>query len=337
MNSTYAGMGADTKAQKPFPLLQLPRELRDRIYEYALVDGQDLAISIGSTRKRYDLWRNEEPPFQKKYSDFISDPIHRTSFACTLERRNFTYVNGNGLACFEMKVSAWDEIRSEPELSLFHTNRQCYQEASDIFYSKNLFSFDVGLDSLACCLAFLKDRPTRAMRQIRSIGLKLGQPAFKIYAFETSTAPLLEKFWDEMKLHRLDLSFHGILPDVRQTPWKWPIGDLSLAKQDRIETFIEGLIQIPKLKRLSIALYFRQWNTLEQDQAVSARVLQAARVPAHFVALLRAGMLKNGERLGINQIGHDKHFWEEDLPTYFSDDDEFGKSRLLETLTLSTE
>ena len=337
MNSTDAEMGVDTKTQKIFPLLQLPRELRDRIYEYALVDCQDLAISIGSTRKRYNVWENEEPPFQKRYSDFISDPVHRTSFACPVERRNFTYVNGTGLACFEMKGFAWDEIRREPELSLFHTNRQVYQEASEIFYSKNLFSFEVGVDSLACCLAFLKDRPTRALQQIRSIGLKLGQPAFKSYAFESFTAPLLEKFWDEMKLHRLDLSFHGILPDVRQTPWKWPIGDMSLAKQERIETFIEGLVQITKLKRLSITLHFRQWWTLEQDQAASARGLQAARVPAHFVALLRAGMLKNGERLGMAQIGHDKHFWEEDLPSYFSNDDEFGKSCLPQTLTLSTE
>ena len=90
--------------------------------------------------------------------DFMS--MKRTSFALTGWTSHFDYQTTS--YCGEC-----------PDMKIMRLNRQIYEEASDIFYSKNMFYFD----SLDVIIPFLRDRGSRAITMLRKISMPYHSPA----------------------------------------------------------------------------------------------------------------------------------------------------------------
>ncbi|KAF2817376.1 uncharacterized protein BDZ99DRAFT_513616 [Mytilinidion resinicola] len=158
-----------------FPLLDLPRELRDLIYEYALVakDGIHIRAVPPVPNGRLPICRSPTKRRSILYNGYSK--YHECHFDVTYE---FYAPKGPHDVC---------------DLSIFLVNKQVYAEASKIFYSQNIFDFCPEMDedrSFSTCHLFLMDRPTSASSKIRSLALRFGQPQFALDPlFERYTMP----------------------------------------------------------------------------------------------------------------------------------------------------
>ncbi|KAL1386601.1 hypothetical protein HDK64DRAFT_190954, partial [Phyllosticta capitalensis] len=134
--------------------LQLPRELRDRIYEYALIVGV-VPIEPVRCNNREDPQRRHCMQMPLRYS---SRPVHQR----TIRRDPGT----QAMLTYELA-----RFSQQAPITVFQTCRQIYQESSEIFYSKNQFFFDCRDDGLSIPMAvsFFRDRPARVTSWIKSI------------------------------------------------------------------------------------------------------------------------------------------------------------------------
>ncbi|KAF2851299.1 hypothetical protein T440DRAFT_517753 [Plenodomus tracheiphilus IPT5] len=163
-------------------LLQLPREIRDLIYEYALIDNNDSkiiaiesAIVSGSqsaqfrsssfyahlerkfpchhVRIRWRIW--PVPTFDLNVAFGTQDIYNIPRFV------SMTYQ-------LEHKYHSLDR----PNARLLQTNKQINAEASEVLYGGAMFSFK-GEFALATAFAFLCDRSPVVLRLIRRVELSL--------------------------------------------------------------------------------------------------------------------------------------------------------------------
>ncbi|EAT80465.1 hypothetical protein SNOG_12053 [Parastagonospora nodorum SN15] len=156
--------------------LDLPRELRDCIYELILVRDV-IPVECAITNTRFPQGSEEDP-------EYCTIPPLRAPRA---QRRLWQ------IPAFDMDLGYPDndhtapetvhmtyQISKEPELAsldglnlcLLQVSKQVYTEASKIFYSNNTFSFTQDL-RLPTAFAFLCDRPAASLRMVRSIELAL--------------------------------------------------------------------------------------------------------------------------------------------------------------------
>lgn len=222
-----SGQAPSISPTSPFRFLDLPRELRDRIYAYALVYGE---ISIETAAC-------ELPgPRSFRQSSNYRAPRTAVAFQSTfivpssgkkLKRHDWKYgVDGLQHATYKLdrplrcekyhyRHEEWCEqcaaLDSEIHLGLLSASRQLHFEASDIFYKRNKFCFSdeiTGWPSTVC-LTFLHDRPIRALGMIR--GLNLNFAGERCNCCTTATED-----WDQLLLvlqTRLQLSHLGLKVD----------------------------------------------------------------------------------------------------------------------------
>ncbi|KAF2809007.1 uncharacterized protein BDZ99DRAFT_521475 [Mytilinidion resinicola] len=172
-----------------FPLLDLPREPRDLIYHFALV-RECLCIP---------------------QVDTVTDSISRTTwndnrFASSQQWfRTYSLYHGH------------DDLRGDdtPQMNLLKANRQLYSEASEVSYSKNIFSFDVyfrlGFSEPNPVLAFLTDSPQTSLENIPSLEIvELGYKPWQIVEDQG------RKLWSSvcMYLRMTNLQYIGIQTHV---------------------------------------------------------------------------------------------------------------------------
>ena len=137
-----------------FDILKLPREIRDMIYDYALVVKGISVKRIDQAAGRAVLrssWATLPPSQRNVVFDDLYGETYRAQFD------------------FDLRYDVW-----LPLLSLFLTNRQIYTESSQLFYEHNHFRFDLGClanDDLESYRAFWHDRPLTAKAYIRHLHL----------------------------------------------------------------------------------------------------------------------------------------------------------------------
>lgn len=104
-------------SQQQSPLLALPGELRNRIYEYAIVQGSTFSIS----------WFR---------------PMGGTSRDCRAVCRTFVYDSHHYDTVFDHHTTKWVGMSPNTLLALPQASKQLAPEALPVFYSANTFEFE---------------------------------------------------------------------------------------------------------------------------------------------------------------------------------------------------
>ncbi|EUC40655.1 hypothetical protein COCMIDRAFT_108235 [Bipolaris oryzae ATCC 44560] len=163
-------------------LLQVPREIRDIIYEYVLVRNiihvERAAATVPETTAK------QSPEFYRQLTQ--SYPLTHTRS----HRRVWAIPRFDlGLPSFKddpelppSHVQMTYQITRQCNLPFGHrigirllqTCQQIYREAREIFYSKNVFSFRT-VECIPTAFAFLCDRPAESLRLISSMEITLGE------------------------------------------------------------------------------------------------------------------------------------------------------------------
>lgn len=218
------------------------------------------------------------------------------------ELRDMVY--GFTLVRDHIEVASPKRRVADPNLAVFLTNRQGYQEATEVFYSRNNFRFTSSgltkIPSVATCLAFLKDRS--GTKYIKSLTLALepysnvmfGTLNSAVIQNDSTIIGLINCINTSLpQLEHLGLTFNGRPLDVRQLPWEINGDSYSVSQMPLL--WIKHLFTLRKLK----SLYIRH----RCDEKFGDPACLVA-----FVSLLRAHLLVNGEHLGTQNIRkHNRH------------------------------
>lgn len=318
-----------------FPLLALPRELRDWIYDCTLNALEICVQAVELTTPSGD--DPEDCPTDRDDGVALSN-YTRSIFKPTTDGRQRTFTYGSSRAAQEDNDS----------INIFLANRQIYEEASSAYYSKNAFYF-VGVSAdeampvqeafaTRVALAFLCDRPEMSLRKINHIGLSIEScEHIQLGAAldGTTMVALCHLISQSMQLKHLDLEFSGTPPDVRGTPWNWDTMDPDGNDQTRPRKWLGALLTIKNLTKLDVAVEYYAEDPENEDGAQEIA----------FVRFLRSRLLRNGQRLGKDNIAlYFRHgitwLWNEEHQCFASSrnrariisvecaDDEYGNSRL---------
>jgi hypothetical protein len=170
---------------QPSRLLQLPREIRDMIYEHALVRDTipiDCALVKGPKYRRHTGFLcPSSPELHGAYP--LNIPLaHRRTWSLPIYDLK---VDIHGGTWMEPKEALMTYQLTRPcaspkksyrhdhiALQLLQVCRTVYFEASPVFYKNNVFSFTEKFP-ISTALAFLQDRPTALLSQISSLELAL--------------------------------------------------------------------------------------------------------------------------------------------------------------------
>jgi hypothetical protein len=157
-------------------LLQLPREIRDLIYEHMLVrdaiaiDGAITKPTSSSVPDNFEELRSCYP--------LRAPRVHRRlwpmpAFDMNLEAPN-SYKNRSFTVymTYQFDKQKPSTFETGPNLNMLQTNKQIYTEASKTFYGSNVFSF-TGDFRIPTAFAFLCDRPATSLRLIQYLELAL--------------------------------------------------------------------------------------------------------------------------------------------------------------------
>ncbi|KAF4302281.1 hypothetical protein GTA08_BOTSDO06206 [Botryosphaeria dothidea] len=153
-----------------FPLLSLPRELRDYAYAFMVTCPE---VVIHATELKNGKEATSEAFPSDEDHNLATRRYNRSTFESTMEDRTRTYT-------YSMEPDAMGTIITKDFFNVFLTNRQVYKEASAMFYSKNEFSF-MGVEqrkanptqedmSIPAALAFFRDTQPKTLRKISRIG-----------------------------------------------------------------------------------------------------------------------------------------------------------------------
>lgn len=265
----------------PFPILQLPRELRDEVWRYAVVrpkifvsfgrleDLQQRALCPDRPLRTCMSWENkdayhEEDLYQsgtyfrpRKFEDFWNKDSNEGNGESQYE------VDYDKLALGYPALDVRDDENKHPDLSIFLTCRQISTEAMDTYYAENKFVFclinfgasDCSMTSANAAWSFLRDRPRAMLPRIRQFDLHLYGwdecDGFQILDPQV-WKNLMGIIKSHMKLQHLGLYFRGRLTDLRDgdaNAESLVISDGEISNQD---PRITELTQLPKVSRLTI-------------------------------------------------------------------------------------
>ncbi|KAL7774636.1 hypothetical protein CFE70_005550 [Pyrenophora teres f. teres 0-1] len=162
-------------------LLELPRELRDLIYEFVLVrDVIPIQRAAAALDNIPEETRTRCPEFYRQAA--LTYPLrrthaHRRTWAIPrfdIRISNSRYDPGDLPTDVQMTYQLEDDY-DEPwthkfEPRLLQTCRQIYDEAREVFYGKNLFSF-TDTEAIPTAFAFLCDRPAESLKLISAMEL----------------------------------------------------------------------------------------------------------------------------------------------------------------------
>ncbi|KAK7721119.1 hypothetical protein SLS64_001414 [Diaporthe eres] len=228
----------------PFPILQLPRELRDEVWRYAVVrpkifvsfgrleDLQQRALCPDRPLRTCMSWENkdayhEEDLYQsgtyfrpRKFEDFWNKDSNEGNGESQYE------VDYDKLALGYPALDVRDDENKHLDLSIFLTCRQISTEAMDTYYAENKFVFclinfgasDCSMTSANAAWSFLRDRPRAMLPRIRQFDLHLYGwdecDGFQILDPQV-WKNLMGIIKSHMKLQHLGLYFRGRLTDLR--------------------------------------------------------------------------------------------------------------------------
>ncbi|KAF2814791.1 uncharacterized protein BDZ99DRAFT_184750 [Mytilinidion resinicola] len=168
---------SDAAATASFRLLDLPREIRNLIYEKMVVRDK---VDVQAIRVREDGRLDQYFGLSLTYPVRLAAKTHhsRSVWSWVWGDYDETLVMSYHLGAmperfifphctYQLKTTddASKPGRGRPHLQIFLTNKQIYEEAQLIFYSKNTFAFS----EVPACAAFLHDRSPETLRTIRSI------------------------------------------------------------------------------------------------------------------------------------------------------------------------
>ncbi|KAL1614436.1 hypothetical protein SLS54_009783 [Diplodia seriata] len=260
---------------EPFRLLDLPRELRDMIYECMFT--RDYIYIIPG-----ECWKPGKRERNSQRWQLHSKQIHRTTFLKNTPAEYWSYEEEHDT-----------DVEPGGNVNFFLASRQIYQEAFHIYY-KNNFCFRnawgyPGVNSVPACYAFLMDRSQHALDHLKHITLCItarnDHEATGCWLDNQHMFDLVGFINQRLTLESLGLALHGWPPDVRLATWDW------LAPEQQFDTgpyaWIGALFELKPVKDLRISMY--------------AAPGPAGRLAA-FARLLRSTLLVNGDALGARNI-----------------------------------
>ncbi|KAL0264920.1 hypothetical protein SLS55_000874 [Diplodia seriata] len=257
---------------EPFRLLDLPRELRDMIYERMFIRNP-VFITQGECwgpgqkkRNNRSRWSPQLHSRQIRRTTFLNPPARYWSY----DDPHLTDVEPSG------------------NVNVFLSNRQIYQEASAVYYKNNFCFMDEF--SVPACYTFLMDRTPHALKHLKHITLHItawydgasmgsemnSQDMFDLVGFINRN----------LSLKSLSLELQGWPPDVRSATWDWLTPGCLFAQYKM--SWIGALLELQPVPNLSIAIS-------AEHRGPPGRL-------AAFIRLLRSSLLQNGERLGSRNI-----------------------------------
>ncbi|KAL1879880.1 hypothetical protein Daus18300_001719 [Diaporthe australafricana] len=273
----------DINRDKPFPILNLPRELRDNVWRYAVVrpnvfvsfdrlqDLQQRGLcpirplrtcldchkgALSETNGLHETGTYFRP---RNFEDFFRD-VRSESY-------HFLASSHYELSLQYPGLGAQRKENEHPNLSIFLTCRQASAEAMVLYYSENTFVFcfiDLNISNMSsvnAALAFLHDRPRDMLLRIKHIQLYINSGYthgfyFGIKAFRNLDAQVWREFTrklkSEMKLQHLSLHLSGLLPDFRDCEVS---AKSSVSSGEGVFDWhlrITELSQLPKVSRLTL-------------------------------------------------------------------------------------
>ncbi|KAB2578051.1 hypothetical protein DBV05_g3410 [Lasiodiplodia theobromae] len=280
----------DPDPMEPFRLLDLPRELRDVIYEHMVVCGTVYIIPG-------DCWKPEQ---EKRNGHPRAWQLHTRQVRRTTYLRS-THAPGGYYSYHDPHYTDVERVN----VSVFLVNRQVYQEASAIYYKKNTFYFgNAGpcdeILSVPACYAFLVDRTPHTLRNLKAITLMIDSQGVNApmgswldgeYMFD-----LIDFINKNLALETFGLDLCGWPPDVRLSTWNWNVPHpRSWIRYHRM-SWVGALLQLNRVEKLFIDIVASD-GTPERLAA--------------FLCLLRYHLLENGELLGTRNIKfYARHFGE---------------------------
>ncbi|KAH9879760.1 hypothetical protein J1614_001783 [Plenodomus biglobosus] len=161
-------------------LLQLPREIRDLIYEDALVANNGIIALESAVINTSQLAENKSPDFYRRLEEKFQCHHVRTHRRIWSVPTFDLKLGSQGLYDVPKYVSMTYQLgrkfhsRNRPNVCLLGANKQISAEAGEVMYRRAMFSFTGGF-ALATAFAFLADRSPSALRLINSIELSLSE------------------------------------------------------------------------------------------------------------------------------------------------------------------
>lgn len=270
--------------------LDLPSNVRQKIYEYALVKG---CMHIEPVRC------DKDQPWERKPPHF---PLWCA--ARPVQKRTTVWDVGT------LSKITYELVGSGPLLlSILQTCRQIYEESAPIFYSANRFMFECEKDQLSIPMAvlFLRDRPVRALQWIKCIKVMVGtdnSSSFHlfddnsdVYQLRIDTLSFVDFLRNRLLgLKHLSIVFKGWPPDLRRSNEDDPIRETARTSA------IGMLLLLPRMEYLSLQIWADPYE-LEEDVPEDPAILLA------FAAFVRSCLLKGGDDLGTSNITvHSRHW-----------------------------
>ena len=294
--------------------LDLPREIRDRIYEHLVVQGtipissseQFLHTSYGQLRHVHADRRSSfglcccNDCARERGNAIIRSNMKRTTRHTSTESYNYLQ-NSKGTRIKKLQQS-YGQPKTETSgfatgfrdklikldgrnLDIFLASRQIYHEASAVFYSCNQFDFACWEDGYWCysqslvnALGFLLDRPKHALAHLKRVRLALGGEARQEIGGEESW-PKGQEF--QTLCNKLGTECQLFDLDIRV------MGTFASTEP---HPCLEQLCKIKGLKHLEICIL----GCNEHEQALKNAV--------DFVQALRSRSLIGGEEMGVDGI-----------------------------------
>jgi len=213
---------------RPPGFLRLPRELRDIIYEYALVrDVIEIESAVTKAPKSRLAVGSEIGFCDALYSRFpLTYPLcNRSNWQISLDllaipESHFQLDSSKVHMTYQYSRRHRIRCDQKPALELFLVCNQVYNEAKEVFYAKNVFYFNSGFQ-IPAVAAFLRDRPLSSLALIRSISLQLWEVVFDVdkrvlqHAYSAFEEVCQMMASPQMKVRRLFLSIKTTLPTPR--------------------------------------------------------------------------------------------------------------------------
>lgn len=312
---------------KPFRFLALPREIRDVIYEFAVVPKQFVTF-VGKQDKKREHG-DKGPLIYMQHPDEGDDDMvvkfyncpwtvgeHDDTFTIAgscgeLETHNSRESYANLLEDMDHRVGPKAGVPGkvryprQPGLALFLVSHQLYEEASLAFYTKTIFQ--VLLNSPSNVFAFglfIWDRPLSALRSIRSLFFvndPAGSDPNLTYADssnveDVAVPALLTRLLPYLTgLRELEVVLHIDKYHPERCIWEQEDED------DYLIPYAERLLRLLPRKINGIdklIIYVRELAPLvDPSKDPTAR-------PLRLVELLRTGLLADSAHLGHFQILH---------------------------------